>query len=135
MPGLHVLDLALRLAGKQADEHLKAKGEKMGKLQEAAGVLQKSFRIVVNDRAPIEQSKKWGGLHVINNLFKIYFRLNNLRLCQNLIRAVEGPGFPRHWMDRSSLAATSLWRSSSPTTISLAACHCSTRSLHEPSVS
>ena len=95
MPGLHVLDLALRLAGKQADEHLKAKGEKMGKLQEAAGVLQKSFRIVVNDRAPIEQSKKWGGLHVINNLFKIYFRLNNLRLCQNLIRAVEGPGFPK----------------------------------------
>ena len=32
---------------------------------------------------------------VINNLFKIYFQLNNLRLCQNLIRAVEGPGFPK----------------------------------------
>ena len=32
---------------------------------------------------------------MINNLFKIYFELNNLRLCQNLIRAVEGPGFPK----------------------------------------
>lgn len=32
---------------------------------------------------------------MINNLFKVYFQLNNLRLCQNLIRAVEGPGFPK----------------------------------------
>jgi hypothetical protein len=95
MPALHVLDLALRQTARQADAQLKARGEKVGKLLDAAGVLQKSFRIVVNDRAPIEQSKKWGGLHVINNLFKIYFRLNNLRLCQNLIRAVEGPGFPK----------------------------------------
>ena len=95
LPVLHVLDLTLRLAGIRADEQLKEKGEKPTKLQEAAAILQKSFRIVVNDRANLEVSKKWGGLHVINNLFKIYFRLNNLRLCQNLIRAVEGPGFPK----------------------------------------
>ena len=25
---------------------------------------------------------RWGTLNVINNLFKIYFELNNLRLCQ-----------------------------------------------------
>ena len=52
-------------------------------------------RVPSPDRAPIGESKKWGALHVINNLFKIYFELNNLRLCQNLIRAVEGPGFPK----------------------------------------
>tara|TARA_B100000795_G_scaffold158936_1_gene119445 strand:- start:360 stop:695 length:336 start_codon:yes stop_codon:yes gene_type:complete len=49
----------------------------------------------VTDRTELKESKKWGTLNVINNLFKIYFELNNLRLCQNLIRAVEGPGFPK----------------------------------------
>jgi len=95
LPALHTLDLALRRAAMRADEQLKEQGKKPEKLAEAAGLLQKSFRIVVTDRAPIESSKKWGALHVINNLFKIYFQLNNLRLCQNLIRAVEGPGFPK----------------------------------------
>ena len=95
LPALHALDLALRLTARDADAQLQQRGEKQGKLQEAAAVMQKSFRVVVNDRAAVEVSKKWGGLHVINNLFKIYFRLNNLRLCQNLIRAVEGPGFPK----------------------------------------
>ena len=95
LPALHKLDLGLRRAAQRADVQLKEKGEKPCKLQEAAGVLQKSFRVVVTDRAPIETSKKWGALHVINNLFKIYFQLNNLRLCQNLIRAVESPGFPK----------------------------------------
>ena len=49
----------------------------------------------MTDRTELKESKKWGTLNVINNLFKIYFELNNLRLCQNLIRAVEGPGFPK----------------------------------------
>ena len=95
LPALHVLNLNLRRTAIGADAALKERGEKQGKLQEAATVLQKAFRVVVTDRAPIEQSKKWGALHVINHLFKIYFQLNNLRLCQNLIRAVEGPGFPK----------------------------------------
>jgi hypothetical protein len=95
LPAMHVLDLALRRAAIRADAMLKEQGKKPDKLPEAAGMLQKSFRITVTDRAPIETSKKWGSLHVINNLFKIYFQLNNLRLCQNLIRAVEGAGFPK----------------------------------------
>jgi len=48
----------------------------------------------VTDRSPLPVSKKWGALGVINALFKVYFNINNLRLCQNLIRAVEGPAFP-----------------------------------------
>ncbi|KAL1522651.1 hypothetical protein AB1Y20_017629 [Prymnesium parvum] len=95
MPALHVLNLDLRRAAQKADGQAKERGEKPNKLQEAARTLQKSFQITVTDRAPLESSKKWGALHVINNLFKVYFQLNNLRLCQNLIRAVEGPGFPK----------------------------------------
>ena len=39
-------------------------------------------------------SKKYGALYIVNELFKIYFQLNMIRLCRNLIKAVEGPGFP-----------------------------------------
>ena len=95
LPALHALDLELRRAAQRADQQLGARGEKRCKLEEAARVLQKSFQYTVTDRSPIAESKKWGTLHVINDLFKIYFELNNLRLCQNLIRAVEGPGFPK----------------------------------------
>jgi hypothetical protein len=87
-----VLNLSLRRTAMRADAQLKERGEKQCKLNEAVTVLQKSFKLV-NDRAKIEVSKKWGALHVINNLFKMYFQLNNLRLCQNLIKAVERPGF------------------------------------------
>lgn len=47
-----------------------------------------------NDRAPAEHNKKLGALFIVNQLFKIYFRLNTIQLCRNLIRAVEGPAFP-----------------------------------------
>jgi len=95
LPVLHVLDLDLRRAAQRADAQLASRGEKRCKLEEAARTLQKSFQYTVTDRTELRESKKWGTLNVINNLFKIYFELNNLRLCQNLIRAVEGPGFPK----------------------------------------
>lgn len=81
---------------------------------EISPVVLPSAQITVTDRAPLESSKKWGALHVINNLFKIYFQLNNLRLCQNLIRAVEGPGFPKAslpfapWRRRSPCVSVSV---------------------------
>lgn len=34
-------------------------------------------------------SKKAGVLSIVNILFGMYFRINNLRLCKNLIRPVE----------------------------------------------
>lgn len=99
LPAMHRLDLLLRMAAVRADAALKmsaAGGGDITTTQEAAvRVLQKSFTICISDRAPLEVSKKWGTLHVINNLFKIYFQLNKLTLCKNLIKAVDGPGFPK----------------------------------------
>jgi hypothetical protein len=99
LPVMHRLDLLLRMAAVRADATLKksaAGGGDITTTQEAAvRVLQKSFTICISDRAPLEVSKKWGTLHVINNLFKIYFQLNKLTLCKNLIKAVDGPGFPK----------------------------------------
>ena len=34
-------------------------------------------------------SKRWGMLNIVNQLFKIYFRVNKLHLCKPLIRAIE----------------------------------------------
>lgn len=100
LPVMHRLDLLLRMAAVRADATLKksaAGGGDITTTQEAAvRVLQKSFTICISDhRAALEVSKKWGTLHVINNLFKIYFKLNKLTLCKNLIKAVDGPGFPK----------------------------------------
>lgn len=60
-------------------------------------LLQESFSRTLNDRkelipgAPLseEGSKKVGVLYIVNQLFAMYFRLNTLRLCKNLVRPVE----------------------------------------------
>lgn len=71
--------------------------QKNAKLQSAVQLLQDSYSKTFNDRteyqpkAPFntEGSKKAGVLAVVNELFGMYFRLNLLRLCKNLIRPVE----------------------------------------------
>ena len=66
-------------------------------LQKAVTLLQESYSKTSNDRkefrpdAPLDEegSKKAGVLAIVNELFAIYFRLNTLRLCKNLLRPVE----------------------------------------------
>eukprot|EP00551_Chaetoceros_affinis_P012038 CAMPEP_0203681956 /NCGR_PEP_ID=MMETSP0090-20130426/44268_1 /ASSEMBLY_ACC=CAM_ASM_001088 /TAXON_ID=426623 /ORGANISM="Chaetoceros affinis, Strain CCMP159" /LENGTH=405 /DNA_ID=CAMNT_0050550667 /DNA_START=67 /DNA_END=1284 /DNA_ORIENTATION=- len=67
------------------------------RLQSAVTLLQESFSKTLNDRkeytsnAPLSEngSKKAGVLYIVNLLFSMYFRLNTLRLCKNLLRPVE----------------------------------------------
>mmetsp|Transcript_3753 Transcript_3753/g.12154 ORF Transcript_3753/g.12154 Transcript_3753/m.12154 type:complete len:390 (-) Transcript_3753:70-1239(-) len=62
------------------------------RLEAAARELNKFFQAAVTDRSPLASSRKWGALHITNQLLRIYFAMNNLRLCKNPIRAVTGPG-------------------------------------------
>jgi nuclear mRNA export protein PCID2/THP1 len=63
----------------------------------APNVLQESFSRSVNDRAEYdphapfdnEGSKKAAALGIVNELFAMYFRMNQLRLCKTLIRPLE----------------------------------------------
>jgi hypothetical protein len=84
----------------QADSELHS--SEQAKLQNAVNLLQESFSRTYNDRTPLsadvnsfassydtEGSKKAGVLVIVNELFSIYFRLNTLRLCKNLVRPVE----------------------------------------------
>ncbi|CCI50016.1 unnamed protein product [Albugo candida] len=93
---LHVLILDTRLIASSADQQAARKaGEEIhDNLRNAEQHLKKMFAMAANDRAPLEQSKKLGSLHIVDQLFKIYFKLNTIHLCRNLIRAVEGPAFP-----------------------------------------
>mmetsp|Transcript_5687 Transcript_5687/g.7999 ORF Transcript_5687/g.7999 Transcript_5687/m.7999 type:complete len:400 (-) Transcript_5687:63-1262(-) len=66
-------------------------------LQSAANLLRESFSKTLNDRkemipgAPLseEGSKKVGVLFIVNQLCAMYFRLNTLRLCKNILRPAE----------------------------------------------
>jgi hypothetical protein len=76
------------------------------KLQNAVTLLQESFSRTYNDRKELQSisnfpnncpqyttmessSKKVGVIGIVNELFIIYFYLNTLRLCKNLIKPVE----------------------------------------------
>ncbi|CAG7733271.1 unnamed protein product [Allacma fusca] len=59
-------------------------------LEKAADVIMAMFRICAADtRAQENDTKRWGMLSLVNQLFKIYFRINRLHLCKPLIRAIE----------------------------------------------
>lgn len=71
--------------------------------EKAADLLMAIFRVCVSDvRCPLEVSKKWAILSVVNELIRIYFRINKFQLCKPLIRAVDNLNikdqFPIHQM-------------------------------------
>ncbi|XP_064638831.1 PCI domain-containing protein 2-like [Lineus longissimus] len=92
LPVMFAVCLDLRLFANSGDIQLSKKGRgKPGEtLEKAAELLMGCFRICASDnRAAIEESKKWGMLNLINQLFKIYFKINKLHLCKPLIRAMD----------------------------------------------
>lgn len=99
VPIMHKMAADLRVLSEQADQQAAFEKKKGDSLEKAERILKKGFSITVNDRSGPEESKEVGALEMINQLFKIYFRLNNLRLCGNLIRTIDrrsgqdGPDF------------------------------------------
>lgn len=62
--------------------------EKNQKLEDCARQLNRIFTICLSDRAPLEESRKWGIYYVINLLFKTYFKLNSASLSKNVLKAL-----------------------------------------------
>ena len=44
-------------------------------------------------RAGEEFTKRWGLMYLVNQFFKIYFKINKLNLCKPMIRAIESLSF------------------------------------------
>jgi hypothetical protein len=70
-----------------ADAELRAAGQRPDKLGDAGDQLRKCFSVSL--QAPGNKDKKLAALDIVNVSIKIYFRLNTLRLCKNLIRTVD----------------------------------------------
>nr|SVE93014.1 EOG090X06A5 [Moina brachiata] len=93
---MYVIARDLRLVAVKADKELAQKGaEKSGiTLEKAAECLMGLFRVCAADnRTSDEDTKRWGMLYLVNQLLKIYFRINKLHLCKALIRAIEASPF------------------------------------------
>ncbi|CAB3377901.1 Hypothetical predicted protein [Cloeon dipterum] len=96
LPVMHTACVELRLLALQA-ERIQKKSHSVSHvecLEKAAESLMGCFRICASDnRSSEEMTKRWGMLALINQLFKVYFRINKLNLCKPLIRAIEGSPF------------------------------------------
>jgi len=88
LPIMQTLILDLRNFARRADKRCSGKpGERQEK---AAGTMMNAFRVCVADnRAKADDTKKWGMLFVVNQLFKTYFAVNKLDLLKPLIRAID----------------------------------------------
>jgi len=92
LPVMYVVCLDLRLFAIQADKQKRSSGKgKPGEtLEKASEGIMACFRVCAADaRAGEDVTKRWGMLNLVNQLFKIYFKVNKLHLCKPLIRAVE----------------------------------------------
>lgn len=60
--------------------------ERPERLEQVARLLPRCFTACLTGR---ETGKRWAALRIVVLLFRVYFRLNTLRLCGNIIRALE----------------------------------------------
>lgn len=98
LPVMNVMCLELRLSAISA-ENSKRNNVKPGEiLEKCAECLMACFRVCAADsRSSEEDTKRWGMLALINQLLKVYFRINKLHLCKPLIRAIESSPFKDHF--------------------------------------
>ncbi|CAG7941240.1 unnamed protein product [Penicillium nalgiovense] len=76
-------------AGFGFQDDIAADVEKNANLEEAARVINRMFTLCLSDRAPLEESRKWGIYNMTNLLFKTYFKINSVGLTKNLLRAIS----------------------------------------------
>lgn len=98
---LFVVSRDLRMLAVSADRAaIEAKKNKKPheNVEKAADLLMAIFRVCATDiRVDIERSKRRGMITVINQLFKIYFRINKLPLCRPLIRALDNADLMKYF--------------------------------------
>ncbi|KAK9310277.1 hypothetical protein QLX08_000293 [Tetragonisca angustula] len=91
LPVMNTMCLELRLLAVCVENTKTNKNMKPGEiLEKCADCLMGCFRVCACDnRSSEDDTKRWGMLTLVNQLLKIYFRINKLHLCRPLIRAIE----------------------------------------------
>lgn len=89
LPVMNVMCLELRLVAVCAEKANRT--AKPGEvLEKCADCLMGCFRVCACDnRSSEDDTKRWGMLALVNQLLKVYFRINKLHLCRPLTRAIE----------------------------------------------
>ncbi|EEQ86275.2 protein CSN12 [Blastomyces dermatitidis ER-3] len=62
---------------------------KNAKLEESSQIINRMFTLCLHDRAPIEESRKWGVYNTVNLSFKTYFKLGAVSSYENYAEAEE----------------------------------------------
>uniref|UniRef100_A0A182QW49 PCI domain-containing protein 2 homolog n=1 Tax=Anopheles farauti TaxID=69004 RepID=A0A182QW49_9DIPT len=93
LPIMYVVSIDLRLLAAKCEQQTKS--SKCGEiLEKAAESLMSCFRVCAGDtRSSDEDTKRLGMLNLVNQLLKVYFRINKLHLCKPLIRAIDSSNF------------------------------------------
>ncbi|XP_015585026.1 PCI domain-containing protein 2 [Cephus cinctus] len=91
LPVMNRMCLELRLLAVRAENSKAGKNPKPGEvLEKCTECLMGCFRVCAADnRSSEDDTKRWGMLALVNQLLKVYFRINKLHLCKPLIRAIE----------------------------------------------
>ncbi|KAJ2951987.1 hypothetical protein O0L34_g4250 [Tuta absoluta] len=91
LPLMYSVCLDLRLIAQKAEACNPSNGKI---LEKAAESLLACFRVCAADnRTTDAETKRLGMLNLVNQLLKIYFRINKLHLCKPLIRAIDSSPF------------------------------------------
>ncbi|CAM1510146.1 Fc.00g004810.m01.CDS01 [Cosmosporella sp. VM-42] len=106
IPSLYMVGKYLRLFAIKSDEERVKRGydlpsgpnpvlddfdpemDKQGQLRDCEQHLKRIFTLCLNDRAPLEESRKWGIYFVVNLLFKTYFKLNSASMSRNILKTL-----------------------------------------------
>ncbi|OKL59401.1 Protein CSN12-like protein [Talaromyces atroroseus] len=75
--------------GNGFQEDVVSNNDKNANLEDAARIINRMFTLCLGDRAPIEESRKWGIYETTNLLFKTYFKLNQVGLSKSVLRALD----------------------------------------------
>lgn len=99
LPVMNTMCLELRLLAVRAENSEDNKFLKPGEvLEKCAECLMGCFRVCAADnRSSEDDTKRWGMLALVNQLLKVYFKINKLHLCRPLIRAIESSAYKDHF--------------------------------------
>ncbi|VVC96744.1 PCI domain-containing protein 2 homolog [Leptidea sinapis] len=89
---MYTVCLDLRLVAQKAELNEPQSNGRI--LEKAAESLLACFRVCAADnRTADENTKRLGMLNLVNQLLKVYFRINKIHLCKPLIRAIDSSPF------------------------------------------
>ncbi|OJD17695.1 hypothetical protein AJ78_02220 [Emergomyces pasteurianus Ep9510] len=104
LPCLYVVGRYLRIFAMEADSSTSQEADtfnnafqddvisdasKNAKLEESSQIINRMFTLCLHDRAPLEESRKWGVYNTVNLSFKTYFKLGAISSCKSLLRAIN----------------------------------------------